>query len=277
MRKTILILGSLIALTILPAGAQPTVTLAGRPPTPGMPASDPDDRFKLTAFNLDFPGGSPEDLVKAIEKATGNPLNVIIPTDDANVQLPPLKMNNVLAPQLFNALESASRQTVAVQNGFGSGYGGSYSQIVTDYGFKTSDTPVTDTSVWNFYVIKPSLPPVVSTEPICRVFQLQNYLNHGFTVDDITTAIQTGWKMSGITSPPELNYHKETNLLIAFGRPEELATIDSVLNALPQNYMDPKTAQSVFDQVNRMEKQVKQLSAQVATLTANPSEKSSGK
>jgi hypothetical protein len=34
-------------------------------------------------------------------------------------------------------------------------------------------------------------------------------------------------------SPPELNYHKETKLLMAFGDPDELKTIDNVLQTLP--------------------------------------------
>ena len=73
---------------------------------------------------------------------------------------------------------------------------------------------------------------MVSTEKVCRFYSLAPYLDRGFTVDDITTAIQTGWKMAGVI-PPELNYHKETKLLIAFGEPDELKTIQDVLNALP--------------------------------------------
>src|ERR1035437_7428839 len=36
----------------------------------------------LTKFNLDFPGGTPKELVAAIEKAMGKPLNVIISSDE---------------------------------------------------------------------------------------------------------------------------------------------------------------------------------------------------
>src|SRR5579859_7978887 len=102
-----------------------------------------------THFNLDFPGGTPGDLVKAIESATGKPLNAIIPTEDADTQLPPVKMNDVMAPQLFSALQSASVKTVSVQS-----WGNSYQQTQTGYGFRTSDNPVTDTSIWYFYAEK---------------------------------------------------------------------------------------------------------------------------
>ena len=51
-------------------------------------------------------------------------------------------------------------------------------------------------------------------------------------MDDITTAIETGWKMLGETSPPTISFHKDTKLLIAVGEPSKLETIDAVLKAL---------------------------------------------
>jgi len=57
-------------------------------------------------------------------------------------------------------------------------------------------------------------------------------LERGTTVDDITTAIQTGWKMLGDEEAPTINFHKDTKLLIAVGEPNKLETIDAVLNAL---------------------------------------------
>jgi hypothetical protein len=190
----------------------------------------------LTQFSLDFPGGSPSELVAAIEKALGKPLNVIINHEDEDVSIPPLKMNNVTMPQLFKALEAVSRKTVAVStSSFPNGGGGfnSYSQFVSSYGFTTDDNPVTDTSVWYFHEDRPSLPPIISTQKACKFYSLSVYLDRGFSVDDITTAIQTGWKLSAQTDLPELNYHKETKLLIAYGDPDKLKTIDQVLIALP--------------------------------------------
>jgi hypothetical protein len=61
---------------------------------------------------------------------------------------------------------------------------------------------------------------------------LAPYLEGGVTVDDITTAIETGWKMLGEPSPASINFHKDTKLLIAVGEPSALEIIDSVLNAL---------------------------------------------
>jgi hypothetical protein len=198
----------------------------------------------------------------------GKPLNVLINKEDENIELPPLIMNDVYLPQLFTALEAASRKVVAVSNP-GSG---SYSQFQTGYGFKSADN-MSDSSVWYFHADKPSLPPVVSTQKTCQFYSLSPYLDRGFTVDDITTAIQTGWKMAGVTPTPELNYHKETKLLIAFGEPNQLQTIEQVLQTLPQTqYSLP---QLNYD-VKQLQDQVAQLKKKISPVpqVAVPEEKS---
>jgi len=226
-------------------------------------SSDPKQDPTLTKFNLDFPGGTPAELVKAIEKATGKPLNAIIPDEDADIQLPALKMNDVVASQLFAALEAASRKTVMVNVGYNN-----YSQRQTAYGFKTPDNG-TDNSIWYFYAEKPDLTPQPQPplEKTCQFYSLEPYLNRGFTVDDITTAIQTGWKMSGDAPPPELNYHKETKLLIAFGTNAELETIIRVLQGLPASKVTIDQIHNMSDSITELQRQIKQLNGKVSALT----------
>jgi len=207
----------------------------------------------LTTFDLKFPGGGPTDLVKAIEAASGKPLNVIINKQDEDIEIPPLKMTGVNVAQLFQALEPASIKPVS--------YGksaSSYTTMITSYGFKTAGDP-TDSSIWYFHAQRPSFPPVVSTGKVCRFFSLAVNLEHGFTVDDITTAIQTGWKMAKVSSPPELNYHKETRLLMAFGDPDELKTIEDVLNTLPASNV-------THNELDGMREAIKDLQAKVNAL-----------
>ena len=251
-------------------------------PTTGLPVK-PAKFDNLTKFNLDFPGGTPKDLVAAIEKAMGKPLNAIIPKEDSDLQIPPLRMNEVVAPQLFAALKAASRKTVAVLNGFG----GSYSQYTGDYGFETGDRP-SDDSIWYFHANKPLAPPSDTLLKVCQFYSLSPYLDRGFTVDDITTAIQIGWKMAGIIPTPELNYHKETKLLIAFGEPNKLRTIDDVLKTLPASNMTryevnelksaansvPRLMGDISDLQRQISQLNKKISAVVASSTNTPEEKS---
>jgi hypothetical protein len=213
----------------------PALTLAG---SQGSGANS------LTRFNLDFPGGTPKQLVAAIQKAMGIPLNAIVPTEFADTKLPELKMNNVNVKELFDALEATSLRQEAYISG--SYYGGgmaspshSYQVAQVTSGFKTVGAP-TDDSIWYFYVQKPAFPPLSQPAKVCRFYALAPFLERGQTVDDITTAIQTGWKMLGDKDTPTINYHKDTKLLIAVGEENKLATIDAVLKAL-----DP-SAQSDF-------------------------------
>src|SRR5690348_13468781 len=96
----------------------------------------------LTKFDLDFPGGTPGELVAAIQKAMGRPLNVIVPTEFASHLLPPLKMSSVDVAQLFQALVLASQDT-RFNNGM---------QEAVYNGFETDGKPPTDDSVWYFFV-----------------------------------------------------------------------------------------------------------------------------
>jgi hypothetical protein len=193
---------------------------------------------KLTRFSLDFPGGTPKQLIAAIEKAMGKPVNAIIPPENADIQLPPLKMSNVNLAQLFDALQSASRKSEKFVTSiyFGGGYtdgpSSSYQIINTSYGFRTQGQP-SDDSIWYFFKEgAPGNPPASSGTKVCRYYSLAPYLERGTTVDDITTAIQTGWKMLGDKETPTISYHKDTKLLIAVGEPNKLETIDAVLKAL---------------------------------------------
>jgi hypothetical protein len=51
-------------------------------------------------------------------------------------------------------------------------------------------------------------------------------------VDDITTAVETGWKMFGVTNPPQVSYHKDTKVLIAVGEQDKVNLIGDVLKQL---------------------------------------------
>jgi hypothetical protein len=174
----------------------------------------------LTKFDLDFPGGTPNELVAAIQKAMGRPLNAIVPDEHVSVKLPPLKMKGVDVAELFKALEQASASVRVIPSG------GSFSSSSVMFGFRTPGK-VSDDSVWYFYFSGPAPSPKAS-----RFFLLTPYLDSGLTVDDITTAIQTGWRLAGISPAPTLSFHKETKLLIAVGDWSQLGTIDQVLGAL---------------------------------------------
>ena len=171
----------------------------------------PDDSPK---FNLNFAGGSPKALVAAIEKASGKPLNAIVPNEYDVIQLPPMKLNGVTASAVFQALSLASARNVPLPGGYST----------ASYFFQTRGEG--ENAVWYFTAPLPQ-------EPVkyCRFYQLADFLDT-YKIEDITTAIKTGWQLIGVKSAPELKFHPETKLLIAVGSTDELQTIESVLQEL---------------------------------------------
>jgi hypothetical protein len=183
---------------------------------PGTPGAAFETDAEQPKFDLDFPGGSPKALVAAIEKATSHRLNAIVPTEYESIQMPPVKVTGATVPSLFNALLAACQNTYVHTNGW----------ILMNFGFSTRDQGTN--AVWYFFANRQ---PEPQPQKFCRFYQLADYLTD-YKVEDITTAIQTGWQLLGVKSPPELKFHPETKLLIAVGPQEELATIESVLQQL---------------------------------------------
>ncbi|MGO9529148.1 MAG: hypothetical protein ACLP0A_16430 [Verrucomicrobiia bacterium] len=184
----------------------------------------------LPKFDLDFPGGSPGDLVKAIAKASGHPLNAIIPKEDEDVILPPLKLRHIDVAQLFSALSAVSPKHILSRTANGN----NFQYETTSYSFNC-DRPMEPDAVWYSRSVY-ARQPIAGN--VCRFYQLNPYLKE-HSVESITTAIETGWKMLGETNPPTLSFHKDTGLLIAVGEPGDLAVISDVLTALEPPKMPP--------------------------------------
>jgi hypothetical protein len=213
MKKLLLVLTGSVLVAQLASAQAPSPPA----PPPGVPAIVPapfPPKPPPQKFDLNFPGGTPRALVAAIEKATGRPLNAIVGDEYDDVQFPPMKFANVTKSDLFDALSKASRTQVRVGNSIYNAY----------YGFESRGEG--DGAVWYFICNRPPVPM-----DYCRFYQLADYLED-YKVEDITTAIETGWKLLGIKSPPQLKFHPETKLLIAVGPEDQLQTIDMVLQQL---------------------------------------------
>jgi hypothetical protein len=218
-----------------------TMTCLAQPRVPGNPAGagyalQQPPRTDGPKFDMDFGGGTPRQLVDAIEKATGAPLNAIIPEQDKDVLLPAVKVRQVTIDDFFLAMEQSSvRQEAQVTGTYFSDFGGAgsrsqYTMVNTSCGFhRTGD-------LWVFTNKRATpLPDVVAVKT--RFYQLEPFFPQ-HTVEDITTAIQTAWKMMAENkmattgAKTDLKFHKETGLLIAVGDPAQVQVIDDVLLAL---------------------------------------------
>lgn len=208
--------------------------LALRGAEPSAPR--PEEAFPpLPVYNLNFPGGTPGQLVTAMTAASGKPVNLVIAEELANVRIPPVQVNQVTTPMLLGALNfEGSRLTDNGQR---------LENYHTDFQIAAGSNPRDPNAIW---CLRSS---DFRTGIVARFYLLSKYLEAGLSVDDITTAIQTAWKMTGAEDLPKLSYHKETNLLIVVGPTPEIPIVESVLRELdkfhpekqPSSPAPPKT------------------------------------
>ena len=221
----------------------PSATKETAPPPP--PARSPGRRF-----DLNFPGGTPQQLADAISKQLHKSINVIIPDELRDVQLPPLKMSNVTLDELFAALSVATQRFIEYATGWTVNnrvkMPSSYTSARSSHGFRTADKSPGEDSIWYFYYEGPPRGEgdvAKSVQPACRYWNLSPYLD-GYKVEDITTAVETGWKMQGATPGPKLSFHKDTKLLIGVGQALELEMVDDVLRQLEPVRRNPASPRS---------------------------------
>lgn len=186
----------------------------------------------LPKFDLDFVGGRPKDLVKTVEKAIGKPLNTVIPDECADLKIPAVSVKNVTVAQLFEALKLGSKTTHRYDVIDPFTWNSGTSERTSTYGFQTEGVP-NENSIWFFIKEGDDSGPFISVAPtVCKFYQLSPYLESGYTVEDITTAVETAWKMLGVTKLPEISYHKDTKVLIAVGDADKVHLIGDVLDQL---------------------------------------------
>lgn len=199
-----------------------------------------------TRFDLNFKGGTPKQFIEAINSQSGLKVNVIIPNEEADVQLPAIEVSGVTIQRLFQALTQASMKETNVVTGhvFPGNSGGKgfpqYQRHQISQGFRTSDNPPSQDSIWYFYVQRPMNPPVIQDDArvSVQVFQLAPLLK-SHSVDEITTAIKTTWQMMDEAVTPELKYHSDTGLLIAKGTEMQLQMVNQVLAQLQHSEKGP--------------------------------------
>jgi len=208
--------------------AQPqTAPTNGSAPTPVSPTAEKETSPAPIRFDLDFKGGSVRALFDALSSARGKPVNVYLPRETETIVIAPFRVSGVTVKDILGAISSSSEAKL---------FGEMRERLFRYSFFCVPDG--SDSGVWSVKVSDLYTPE----SPVCRVYSLSPYLEAGLSVDDITTAIRTAWKMSNYTpSTVNLSYHRETKLLIAVAPEDELKAIDQVLAALPKGSAGKKS------------------------------------
>ena len=156
-------------------------------------------------FDLNFRGGTPDELAAAIGAASGKKPNLLLSPGAEKVTLPGLQLRSVTTAQVFNALNLIIRTERDV--------------VFTS----TASSEVGGETIWTMlYATRPG--------KACKVFYVGDLLQK-YKIEDVTTAIQSVWKMQGAEG--ELKFHQDTQLLIACAaHPPQLNIISEILAEL---------------------------------------------
>lgn len=230
MKKSIILICISSALLSLSVFGQTNSPHHSSPANTNLTSLSAVERAPEIRYNLDFKGGTPQQLVKAIEESSGKPINVIIPEEDGNILIPPLKMTLVTTEELFDAIKKSSYRSITY---YLTDQSSNFLRGSSSYGFESDGKG--NNRVWYFKVQKPSTAPTEKRPGICHFYQLKPYLKN-YKIEDIITAIQTGWSMANkgmpYSQPITLKFLPETGLLIAVGKEKDHALIEQVIKEL---------------------------------------------
>ena len=186
-------------------------------------------------MNIDFAGGEPADLLAAIKKASNQTPNVLIHPDARNVTIPPFKLRDVSAAQIFIALNTLSEPP------FTNGY------------WKAA--PLPDGEIWTLtrpHTASQKIDPTTGipvTLKNCKVLNLTMVLGD-YSVDDVTTAMKGAWDLLNSSETPVVKFHKDTKLLMIVGDDRQLMVANDVLRELSTN-VQLKRREAIAKQVDQ--------------------------
>lgn len=180
-------------------------------------------------FDIDFPGGDPWELVSAIEKASGENINALIPERAKALKFPPFRMHGITSTEFFNASSGQSPKYKRVEEH----QTGKKLQYFQDaYYWEPKQTKNGAPIIWILH-FKEHAGTITELIPLNAVIPYNiNKLLDKYTIDDITTAIDIAWQLSGREVEAVLKFHEETKLLVASGTEREINIMLEVIKTL---------------------------------------------
>ena len=183
---------------------------------------------KALVFDLDFPGGTVEQFIQYLNDARKIPVNLVFDDRDKKIRIPKLELRNVTGDSIVGVLNAIGGSAAdSGEEGF---------SIIAVDGVLIPGAPRQTTG----RVMSKGEEKVFVLVPRNRrnqleqvkFFNLEAYLVRS-SVEDITTALNAGYQLkTGGNERLNLKFHKETQLLMVRGGPEELSMVADVLSQL---------------------------------------------
>jgi hypothetical protein len=187
-------------------------------------------------FNIDFPGGTPRELIAALNEASGTPVNAFIPETVHAFTMPPMKYYNVSVSEVLKPLQGRQVINVAEERG-------SRESDIQEISYRWSSSD----NIWRMEVqdIYPSPP----TQFIVAPFNVSHLLE-AYTIDDITTTIDSAWKLNRAPKENEIMFHPETKIILVKCPAEDMQVLSSVLDTLRVALIEASKAPKVSGRID---------------------------
>jgi len=207
---------------LLNVGAVWVSTAAAQNAEPAPPKSTP---AAQQTINLQFPGGTLDEYIKAVQTAAGK-INLIVEAPEArDIRVPSVKLESVTvraALDLVKGLPKLADGTnvqVTLEE-FGGVQGDD--RIIPVLRLRTSPFS-------NFQFIPP---------PEVRVWNIGDLLADKKKPEGVLTAVETAvGLLDSAQRAAQIRYHEDTTLLVASGQPQQLAAIDRVVDGIREGVM----------------------------------------
>lgn len=194
----------LVALTAISSTAVQVLAQQGGNQGRPLPAGE--------TINVDFSGGTLEDLLATIKGDNAVSINVVASMAAREAEIPELDLRHVRVPDMMDALDGLGHLVIG----------------------QAGD---------NLYFIRQR--DVGQEQRQVRIYDIralatkEHDLAISFAVEDIVTALTTAWEMDRDEGPrPDLKFHQETHLLVVYGNSAQQEIAKSVLEKLQNSQKD---------------------------------------
>ena len=175
-------------------------------PSKNQPPQDEGPRERL--LSLDFGGGTAADYVAAVRKVAPD-ANIVVMADVSSISMPPVQLKNVDVRSALRVLNSIPQDQPGRHIEV---------NVATDHAVHTISARFLTTS---------------SVDRDSTVMDISGLLEGQTKPADVLTAIETALQMlQGEYQPAQIKFHEATGLLIARGHPEQIGTIQRVVQQL---------------------------------------------
>lgn len=176
-----------------------------------------------TRFDLDFSGGSAQELIAALSEASGTRVNALIPAASDQFEMPALKFYHITVAEVLTSL--SYRESVPVIHNPRDSLKTSiqYRDIGYQWTFANN--------IWTMNVDALTPGVVLPINYVVHSFSIGGLLDT-YTIDAITTTIDSAWKLNEASEENKIMFHPETKILLVKCPEYDMNILTQVLNTL---------------------------------------------